>query len=99
MFTGVPPLVSRRVLETLTFLAQNHPLVANLLLYLEQPVTHKPQRDQHMDRGKALMIDEESLSETLNKGSTSNFPRVLLLKLLNQPLYSRSTAHLEQVNT
>jgi len=61
VFTGVPPLVSRRVLETLTFLAQNHPLVANLLLYLEQLVTHKPQRDQHMDRGKALMIDEESL--------------------------------------
>ena len=33
---------------------QNHPLIANLLLYLEHPVTHKPQRDQHMDRGKSF---------------------------------------------
>jgi hypothetical protein len=99
VFTGVPPLVSRRVLETLTYLAQNHPLVANLLLYLEQPDTYKPQRDQHMDRGKALMIDEESQPQTVNKEITCDFPIVLLLKLLNQPLYSRSIAHLEQVNT
>ena len=61
MFTRVMPLLSRHVLETLKYLAQNHPLVANILLYLEQLVTHKPQRDQHMDRGKDLMIDEESL--------------------------------------
>jgi len=46
---------------------------------------------------KVLMIEEESQSETLNKGSTGNFPIVLLLKLLNQLLYSRSTTHLEQV--
>lgn len=94
---GVPPLVSRRVLETLTYLAQNHPLVANLLLYLEQPDASKPQPDQHTERGKALMIDEESQPETVNKEMTANFPIVLLLKLLNQPLYSRSIAHLEQV--
>ena len=50
-----------------------------------------------MDRGKALMTDEESQPETVNKESTANFPIVLLLKLLNQPLYSRSIAHLEQV--
>ncbi|GLJ53784.1 hypothetical protein SUGI_1147870 [Cryptomeria japonica] len=94
---GVPPLVSRRVLETLTHLAQNHPLVAKHLLYLEENKSLKPKRDHDMGRGKALMIDEENRLETINEEDSGKFPIVLLLKLLNQPLYSRSTAHLEQV--
>ncbi|KAH9287706.1 hypothetical protein KI387_031823 [Taxus chinensis] len=94
---GVPPLVSRRVLETLTYLAQNHPLVAKHLLYLEEFKCHQPKRDHDMGRGKALMVDDENQSETINEVDSGKSPIVLLLKLLDQPLYSRSIAHLEQV--
>ena len=40
-----------------------------------------------MDMGKDLMIDEENQPKTLNKGSAGDFPIVVLLKLLNKPIY------------
>ncbi|XP_059064469.1 kinesin-like protein KIN-4A [Cryptomeria japonica] len=67
LLDGVPPLVSRRVLGTLTHLAQNHPLVAKHLLYLEENKSLKPNRDHDMGWGKALMIDEENRLETINE--------------------------------
>ncbi|KAK9109074.1 hypothetical protein Sjap_017134 [Stephania japonica] len=91
---GVPPLVSRRILETLTYLARNHPNVARLLLQheLSQPPAKEIQGfDQ--DRGKAVMVVEDAVMER-RKG---DFSIVLLLSLLNQPLYLRSIAHLEQL--
>ncbi|KAF7064261.1 hypothetical protein CFC21_070622 [Triticum aestivum] len=87
---GVPPLVSRRVLETLTYLARNHPNVAKLLLFLQfpcPPTCHTETLDQR--RGKAVLVEDGE--------QQSAFALVLLLTLLNQPLYMRSVAHLEQL--
>lgn len=87
---GVPPLVSRRVLETLTYLARNHPNVAKLLLFLEfpcPPTCHAETPDQR--RGKAVLMEGDS--------EQNAYALVLLLTLLNQPLYMRSVAHLEQL--
>jgi E3 ubiquitin-protein ligase HUWE1 len=89
--TGVPPLVSRRVLETLTYLARNHPNVARLLLFVQfpcPPTCYTETLDQ--TRGKAALVDEDVEQQKA-------FALVLLLTLLNQPLYMRSVAHLEQV--
>ncbi|XP_022728281.1 E3 ubiquitin-protein ligase UPL2-like [Durio zibethinus] len=88
-FDGVPPLVSRRVLETLTYLARNHPYVAKILLLfrLPLPILQGP-RNIDQSRGKALMTEEHQ------EGYISI---ALLLSLLNQPLYLRSIAHLEQL--
>ena len=85
----MPPLVSRRVLETLTYLARSHPNVAKLLLFLEFPSPSRC-RTEALDqrRGKAVVEDSEEQKA---------FALVLLLTLLNQPLYMRSVAHLEQV--
>ncbi|XP_057973292.1 E3 ubiquitin-protein ligase UPL2-like [Malania oleifera] len=96
-FDGVPPLVSRRILETLTYLARNHPYVAKILLQFRLPesVLQKPENlDQA--RGKAVMVIEEveTGGKQLNEGYV---PIALLLSLLNQPLYLRSITHLEQL--
>ncbi|KAI3860285.1 hypothetical protein MKX03_030966 [Papaver bracteatum] len=91
---GVLPLVSRRILETLTYLARNHPNVAKLLLQLELP--RSPARELHgsdQGRGKAVMVMEED-DKQHQEGDASI---VLLLSLLNLPLYLRSIAHLEQL--
>ncbi|KAH7291322.1 hypothetical protein KP509_29G011900 [Ceratopteris richardii] len=91
---GVPPLVSRRVLEILTYLAKHQSLVASLLLYFESKLEEKvePHADGN-DKGKSK-VDEEMIEASLDN---SQIPLILLLKLLSQPLYSRSSAHLEQV--
>ncbi|KAK8600955.1 hypothetical protein V6N13_059305 [Hibiscus sabdariffa] len=88
-FDGVPPLVSRRVLETLTYLARNHPYVAKILLKFRLPLaTLQESRNVDLSRGKALMTEQQQ------EGYISI---ALLLSLLNQPLYLRSIAHLEQL--
>lgn len=94
---GVPPLVSRRALETLTYLARNHPLVAKLLLEFKLPqiiIRESPYSDEK--RGKNVMVHDESMSEKqeCQEGQAS---LTLLLSLLNQSLYLRSIAHLEQL--
>ena len=94
---GVPPLVSRRVLETLTYLARNHPYVAKILLQFKvpQPRLHE---SENLDkaRGKAVMIVEKDMIEGNNNQEVS-FSIALLLNLLTQPLYLISIAYLEQV--
>ncbi|XP_022768487.1 E3 ubiquitin-protein ligase UPL2-like isoform X2 [Durio zibethinus] len=88
-FDGVPPLVSRRVLEILTYLARNHPHFAKILLQFGLPLpTLQEPRNIDQSRGKALMTDEQ------REGYISV---ALLLSLLNEPLYLRSIAHLEQL--
>ncbi|XP_074263735.1 nuclear pore complex protein NUP54-like [Silene latifolia] len=92
---GVPPLVSRRVLETLTYLARNHPYVAKILLELRLPLPsdHKSENTDQVS-GKAMMVVETKTSVTREE----DLPSIaLLLGLLNQPLYLRSIAHLEQL--
>ncbi|KAE8709850.1 E3 ubiquitin-protein ligase UPL2 [Hibiscus syriacus] len=88
-FDGVPPLVSRRVLETLTYMTRNHPYVATILLQLRLPfpIFQEP-RNNDQSRGKALMTEEQE---------EGNISIALLLSLLHQPLYLRSIAHLEQL--
>ncbi|XP_073006653.1 E3 ubiquitin-protein ligase UPL2-like [Typha latifolia] len=90
---GVPPLVSRRILETLTYLARNHPNVAKLLLHLELPHPTACQAEaSDQGRGKAIIMEEDKPED--KRGVLAI---VLLLSLLNQPLYMRSVAHLEQL--
>ncbi|KAJ9560583.1 hypothetical protein OSB04_005743 [Centaurea solstitialis] len=90
-FDGVPPLVSRRVLETLTYLARNHSFVAKLLLQFRFP----PTSDQDsQSRGKAIMVVQDNETE---KQQEDFLAMTMLLSLLNQPLYLRSIAHLEQL--
>ncbi|KAI3685937.1 hypothetical protein L1987_79606 [Smallanthus sonchifolius] len=88
-FDGVPPLVSRRVLETLTYLARNHKFVAKLLLQFRIQIPDQA-------RGKAVMIfqDDEPEKHQYQEGLLAI---TLLLSLLKQPLYLRSIAHLEQL--
>ncbi|XP_020222235.1 E3 ubiquitin-protein ligase UPL1 [Cajanus cajan] len=92
-FDGVPPLLSRRILETLTYLARNHLYVAKILLQFRLPLPAIKEPDDA--RGKSVMVveDEVSISES-NEGYISI---AMLLGLLNQPLYLRSIAHLEQL--
>ncbi|KAL2893072.1 E3 ubiquitin-protein ligase UPL2 [Bienertia sinuspersici] len=92
---GVPPLVSRRVLETLTYLARNHPYVAKILLELRFPQqSHHASESVDKLRGKALMLVENHDTDIIEEQCHSV---ALLLGLLNQPLYLRSNAHLEQL--
>lgn len=97
-FVGVPPLVSRRVLETLTYLARNHPYVAKILLQFRLPLSALQQHEKNFDqsRGKAVMMVEEYGTD-VKQFHEGHISIALLLSLLNQPLYSRSIAHLEQV--
>lgn len=91
--TGVPPLVSRRALETLTYLARNHPLVAKLLLEFRLPQLILKESPSSDDKGgKAIMLLDEQ-----KEYPEGQAPFALLLSLLNQSLYLRSIAHLEQV--
>lgn len=93
---GVPPLVSRRVLETLTYLARNHPYVAKILLELSLPHRlHHDARSSDQARGKALMTEDNDTGKSSNEEGVQSI--ALLLGLLNQPLYLRSIAHLEQL--
>ncbi|KAL6511581.1 hypothetical protein OROGR_021178 [Orobanche gracilis] len=93
---GVPPLVSRRALETLTYLARNHPSVAKLLLEFRLPqLIHKESPTSDEERSKAVMLpDEEMLENKYTEGPAS---LALLLSLLKRSLYLRSIPHLEQL--
>ncbi|KAJ8747983.1 hypothetical protein K2173_013121 [Erythroxylum novogranatense] len=96
-FDGVPPLLSRRILETLTYLARNHPSVAKLLLQVRLPL-RKRLENQIIDQtsGKAEMFVEGHEVGGVWHGEEC-VSISLLLSLLNQPLYLRSIAHLEQL--
>ncbi|XP_073159024.1 E3 ubiquitin-protein ligase UPL1-like [Henckelia pumila] len=98
---GVPPIVMRRVLEILTYMATNHSGIASLLFYYETSNISESANTSHSggksDKGKDKLTGEEhhvSLSESSQNGDV---PLILLLKLLSQPLCLRSIAHLEQV--
>ncbi|XP_073276047.1 E3 ubiquitin-protein ligase UPL2-like [Primulina huaijiensis] len=93
---GVPPLVCRRVLETLTYMARNHPFVAKLLLEFRLPQVSTKELPSYDDRrGKAVALNEEMLGK--NQYLEGQAPLTLLLSLLNQSLYLRSIVHLEQL--
>lgn len=92
----MPPLLSRRVLETLTYLARNHLYVAKSLLQSRLPHPEIKEPNNTSDaRGKAVMVVEDEVNIGESNGGYISI--AMLLALLNQPLYLRSIAHLEQV--
>ncbi|XP_024960063.1 E3 ubiquitin-protein ligase UPL1-like [Cynara cardunculus var. scolymus] len=99
LLDGLPPLVLRRVLEILTYLATNHSSVANLLFYFDSSLVPESlnlkYHDRKNDKGKEKVIEGGDISRPV--GLEGDIPMLLFVKLLNQPLFLRSIAHLEQV--
>ncbi|KAK9074252.1 hypothetical protein SSX86_006849 [Deinandra increscens subsp. villosa] len=98
LLDGLPPLVLRRVLEILTYLATNNISVASLLFHFDSSLVPESlnlkYHDKKTDKGKEKVVEGE-ISHPV--GSESDIPILLFVKLLNQPLFLRSIAHLEQV--
>uniref|UniRef100_A0A0D9XBN6 HECT-type E3 ubiquitin transferase n=1 Tax=Leersia perrieri TaxID=77586 RepID=A0A0D9XBN6_9ORYZ len=86
---GLPPLVTRRLLEVLTYLASNHPSVAGLLVYFDPS-------SSNCKHGKETS-QEVSQQDIMQKSCEGYTPILLFLKLLNKPLFLRSRVYLEQV--
>ncbi|KAK8527091.1 hypothetical protein V6N13_084961 [Hibiscus sabdariffa] len=99
LFDGLPPLVLRRVLEILIYLATNHSAVANMLFHYDPSILSKPLSPKNLetkkDKGKEKIMDGDASKPLGN--SQGDIPLILFLKLLNRPLFLLSTAHLEQV--
>lgn len=99
---GVPPLVLQRIIEILTYLATNHSSVANLLFYFDPSNVPDTLGSINMGNknGKGKEKIEEGIVSSKFYGNNldMDIPLVLFLKLLNRPLFLRSTGHLEQVN-
>ncbi|XP_034925181.1 E3 ubiquitin-protein ligase UPL1 isoform X3 [Populus alba] len=99
LLDGLPPLVLRRILEILTYLSTNHTSIANMLFYLDPSIVSEPLSPKYletkMDKGKEKIDDRGDSLKPL--GDADDIPLILFLKLLNRPLFLRSTAHLEQV--
>ncbi|KAG6756300.1 hypothetical protein POTOM_039727 [Populus tomentosa] len=99
LMDGLPPLVLRRVLEILTYLATNHSSIANMLFYFDPSIVLEPPSPKYLetkiDKGKEKIGDGDNSLKPL--GNTDNVPLILFLKLLNRPLFLHSTTHLEQV--
>ncbi|XP_058115253.1 E3 ubiquitin-protein ligase UPL1 isoform X2 [Magnolia sinica] len=98
---GLPPLVSRRVLEILTYLATNHLAVANILFYFESPSDLEspvpPHLEAKKEKGKEKIGEGMPSSCLIEMSQKGSIPLILFLKLLNRSLFLRSNAHLEQV--
>ncbi|KAK4274192.1 hypothetical protein QN277_017456 [Acacia crassicarpa] len=93
-FDGVPPLLSRRMLETLTYLSRNHPYVAKKFLESSDPrhAIRQPD-DANKSHGKSVIV----VGDEVNSDNNEPVSLAMLLSLLRQPLYLRSIAHLEQL--
>ncbi|XP_010675966.2 E3 ubiquitin-protein ligase UPL1 isoform X2 [Beta vulgaris subsp. vulgaris] len=100
LLDGLPPLVLRRVLEILNYLATNHSAVANILFYFEPsllPESFQKFTESKKGKGKEKVGEIGLPQNSLGESEEGNIPLVLLLKLLNRPLFRRSIAHVEQV--
>ncbi|XP_058209928.1 E3 ubiquitin-protein ligase UPL1-like isoform X2 [Rhododendron vialii] len=97
---GLPPLVLRRVLEILTYLATNHSAVASILFHFDVSLVPEYSNPNHpeitKDKGKEK-IEGEDLSNLSLSIRRLDIPLILFLRLLSQPIFIRSSAHLEQV--
>lgn len=100
-YSGVPPLVLRRVLEILTYLATNHSGVASLLFHYEgsniPEISHINHSEGKNGKGKDKIIGVEGHLSNTASSQKEDVPLILLLRLLSEPLFLRSIAHLEQV--
>lgn len=90
---GLPPLVTRRLLEILTYLASNHPSVADLLIHFNPSASSNCLTLQHNKETS----QESSTPNIMQPSSEGYTPILLFLKLLNKPLFLRSRVYLEQV--
>ncbi|XP_050112540.1 E3 ubiquitin-protein ligase UPL1-like isoform X1 [Malus sylvestris] len=99
LLDGLPPLVLRRILEILTYLATNHSAVANMLFFFDFSGVPESLSPIHMetkkDKGKEKIGEGGSSSKPSGNTQDVDIPLILFLKLLNRPHYG--TAHLEQV--
>ncbi|CAD5316819.1 unnamed protein product [Arabidopsis thaliana] len=86
LLNGLPPLVFRRVLEVLTYLATNHSAVADMLFYFDSSLL-----SQLSSRKGKEKVTHETDSRDLE------IPLVVFLKLLNRPQLLQSTSHLALV--
>lgn len=90
---GVPPLVTRRLLEILTYLASASPSVVDLLIYFNPSASPNCLTLQHNKETS----QESSMQNMMPPYSEAYTPIILLLKLLNKPLFLRSRVYLEKV--
>lgn len=101
LFDGLPPLVLRRILEILTYLANNHSAVASLLFFFDSSLVPESLNvdtlETKKDKGKEKMLEGDNQSNSLGCSEKGDISLILFLKLLSQPLFLRSIAHLEQV--
>lgn len=92
-------MVLRRILEILTYLATNHSAVANMLFYFDSSILSGFPSIGYLDsksyKGKEKVA--EGVLADLSRDSVDNVPLVVFLKLLDRPLSTQSTTHLEQV--
>jgi E3 ubiquitin-protein ligase HUWE1 len=95
---GLPPLVFRRILEILTYLATNHSAIAKMLFHFDQSIIDSSNSSMTPMNGKGKEKVIEGGPSSIPSGThVGSVPLVFFLKLLNQPLFLRSTTHLEQV--
>jgi E3 ubiquitin-protein ligase HUWE1 len=83
LLNGLPPLVFRRVLEVLTYLATNHSAVADMLFYFDSSLLS--QLSSRKGKEKVTHVTDSRDLE---------IPLVVFLKLLNRPQLLQSTSHL-----
>ncbi|XP_018490001.1 E3 ubiquitin-protein ligase UPL1 isoform X2 [Raphanus sativus] len=93
LLNGLPPLVFRRVLEVLTYLATNHSAVADMLFYFDSSLVSqfsnpKPSVCEGKNKEKVTHVTDSRNQE---------IPLVVFLKLLNRPQLLQSTSHLALV--
>lgn len=84
----------------MTYLATNHSSVANLLFYFDSSLVPESlnlkSHDRKNDKGKEKVVEGGEISRPIGSEG-DDIPILLFVKLLNQPLFLRSIAHLEQV--
>ncbi|KAA8523540.1 hypothetical protein F0562_009963 [Nyssa sinensis] len=101
LLDGLPPLVLRRILEILTYLATHHSAVADILFHFDPSLVPDPLNPKYSetmkDKGKEKIVEGGDLANPLVNSQQGDVPLILFLKLLSRPLFLRSIAHLEQV--
>uniref|UniRef100_F6I565 HECT-type E3 ubiquitin transferase n=1 Tax=Vitis vinifera TaxID=29760 RepID=F6I565_VITVI len=101
LLDGLPPVVLRRVIEILTYLATNHPVVANLLFYFDPSSVVESSSPKYTetkkDKCKEKIVEGGVSPNPSGSSQQGDVPLILFLKLLDRPISLQSIAHLDQV--